>query len=215
MEKNIHQIWLGNKRIPKMLKEWMQEIKERHPDFKYFFWNDNNIPDMPPVLKKVFDSLEHPAMKSDLLRIYVLKLLGGIYLDTDYKLINKTSNLNDLKCFANNKNYITYHPHERVEEFCNSFLVSKKESDFINYVVSKIKHEKMWLGPHWYAQCVYEYFGLQKNCNYRDILKKCDEKNIGYINWKWFDSNIAKHGFIATWYPESEWNLKMDTGEYE
>ncbi len=52
IEKIIHQIWIGNKRIPKHIKEWMQEIKEKHPEFTYYFWTDDNLPEMP---KELFD----------------------------------------------------------------------------------------------------------------------------------------------------------------
>lgn len=212
MEKNIHQIWLGEKKIPKHIKEWMDEIKNAHPNFNYFFWNDSNIPTMPDDLKQVYNSLEHPAMKSDLLRVYVLYLYGGIYLDADYKLIG---NINELECFSSNNEYIVYEKKDKVEDFCNSLLISKKGSKFITYALSTIKIPGMWLGPHWHAQCIYEYFHLPKFCSYKEIINKCNENGFKYIDWEYFDKNIAKHGFLASWYPGSEWKKKIDSGQYE
>lgn len=210
--KNIHQIWLGDKKIPKHITEFMSEIKQKHPDYKYFFWTDENLPNMPETLKKVYDSLEHPAMKSDLLRVYVIYLYGGVYLDADYKLL---SNLNDLECYDEKDAYIIYERKKEVEDFCNSAYIGNKNSKFFQYMLNKINQKHMWLGPHWYAECIYEYVGLQKYCNYKDILDKCKEYNLGYIDWHHIDMNIAKHDFMASWYPDSEWKIKFESGNYE
>lgn len=211
MLKNIHQIWLGNKRIPKHIKEYMQEIEKEHKEYNYFFWNDSNIPDMPKILRSVFDSLDHPAMKSDLLRVYVLYLHGGIYLDVDYKLL---ANIDNLKLDSKD-DYIVYQRKSKVEDFNSCLYISNKKGKFVSYMLKTINEKKMWLGPHWYAKCIYDYLGLEKHCDYKDILKKCDENNIGYIDWDYFDSNIAKHTFMASWYPDSFWKKKFDEDSYE
>jgi mannosyltransferase OCH1-like enzyme len=91
IEKNIHQIWIGNKRIPKHIKEWMQEVKDRHSDFTYYLWTDDNLPEMPTELYDIYKNISDPVLtsaKSDLLRIYVTYKYGGMYLDADFKVIN-------------------------------------------------------------------------------------------------------------------------------
>jgi len=210
--KKIHQIWLGDKKIPKHIKHWMDEIKHEHPQFTYYFWNEHNLPDMPSELRMVYDSLNHAAMKSDLLRVYVLYLYGGIYLDVDYKLI---TNLDDLGCFNNKDAYVVYEPKEKIEDLYCSIYIANEKSKFFEYMVSKINRKFMWLGPHWYAQCVYEYLGLEKYCNYKKILDKCPKYNLGYIDWHFINKNIIQHDFMASWYPNSKWKKILDSGNYE
>ena len=35
MEKIIHQIWVGDKRIPSHVKDYMARVKEVHKDFEF------------------------------------------------------------------------------------------------------------------------------------------------------------------------------------
>ena len=53
IEKNIHQIWVGDKRIPIHVKNYMDRVKNTHPEFNYYLWNDSNLPDLPQDLKKM------------------------------------------------------------------------------------------------------------------------------------------------------------------
>lgn len=210
--KNIHQIWLGKKRIPKHIVDFMVEIKDKHRDYNYFFWTDENVPEMPRVLQEVYDSLEHPAMKSDLLRVYVLALYGGVYLDVDYKLITHLDNLN---CYDNKDAYVIYQKHSQVEDFYCSVQISSKNGDFVKFMLDNINRKFMWLGPHWYAECIYKYVGLEKYCHYQSILDGCDNKNLGYIEWDYINENVVSHSFLASWYPESDWNKKFESNDYD
>ena len=49
--KIIHQIWVGEYRIPKREKNLIEEVKQKHPDFEHILWTNDNIPTLPPVLK--------------------------------------------------------------------------------------------------------------------------------------------------------------------
>lgn len=88
IENNIHQIWIGNVRIPNHIKNYMDEVKKHNKNFNYYFWNDDNVPELPENLKKIYDSYQEPAIKSDLLRLYIVYKFGGIYLDADFTTIN-------------------------------------------------------------------------------------------------------------------------------
>lgn len=213
IDKKIHQIWLGDKRIPSHIKDYMDDIKNNHPNFEYTFWNDSNIPVLPSNLKKVFDSLEHPAMKSDLMRVYILKLHGGVYIDVDYKLV---TNIDNLDCFSSDKDaFVIYPKIEKIEDINNSILISCKEGNLINHMISNITYEKQWLGPHWYADCLYSFFSLEKFKSYEDILIACDNNNIGYMDEHKLNKEIITHKFLASWYPGSKWKEKFDSGNYE
>ena len=74
--KIIHQIWVGEYRIPKREKNLIEEVKQKHPEFEHILWTNDNIPTLPPVLKEVYDlfgSRKHYTFQADLLRIFIIK----------------------------------------------------------------------------------------------------------------------------------------------
>lgn len=76
--KIIHQIWLGPEPRP---VEWMETWKQKHPDWAYKLWTEENLP--PMQNRKQFDAINTYNGKSDILRMEVLYLYGGIYVDAD------------------------------------------------------------------------------------------------------------------------------------
>lgn len=57
IEKNIHQIWVGEYDVPPRDKEFCEEIKEKHPNYNYFFWTNDNLPEIPERFKRTFRPL--------------------------------------------------------------------------------------------------------------------------------------------------------------
>lgn len=119
--KIIHQIWIGDKKIPDHCQEYIKEIKRLNPEFKHFLWGNE-------VLEKYKDDvflknyLKNPqfykwAYISDRIRLLILKDIGGVYADVDVKPIKGFNfifnKLNKNTCFfggvrreyLKNKNY--------------------------------------------------------------------------------------------------------------
>ena len=44
--KKIHQIWLGEKSIPKICKKWMNSWKDLNPQWEYKLWDEQNIKEL-------------------------------------------------------------------------------------------------------------------------------------------------------------------------
>ena len=44
--KLIHQIWLGDKKLPKNCIPWMKSWKNFNPDWEYKLWNEENIKEL-------------------------------------------------------------------------------------------------------------------------------------------------------------------------
>jgi hypothetical protein len=210
--KTIHQIWLGEKRIPKHIKEYMSEIRLSHRDYDYRLWTHVNVPEMPVELKAIYDSLDHPAMKSDLLRIYVLYLYGGVYLDVDYKLL---THLDDLNCFNEKDAYVVYPLGDKIDNINNSILISSAKGNLISELLKNIKTEKQWLGPHFYGSVVFKHLGLNNVCTDEEIIDACVKCNLGYIEEYKLNTEIITHKFMASWYPGSEWKEKFENNNYE
>lgn len=82
--KIIHQIWLGGP-LPEAYVSWTKTWQEHHPDWTYIIWGDDDLPLLPLVNKKLFDKASNFGEKSDILRLELLNLYGGLYIDTDYE----------------------------------------------------------------------------------------------------------------------------------
>jgi mannosyltransferase OCH1-like enzyme len=102
--KIIHQLWIGNKPAPtKFMNSW----KEKHPDFEYIFWNENELVkrNFQPLLKNKIEEMEEINGKADILRWEILYKYGGIFIDADSICIEPLDNLLDLnKSFASYEN---------------------------------------------------------------------------------------------------------------
>ena len=102
--KIIHQIWTGSKEVP--YKKYREELKKKHPDWKYILWNKERLLKENIISKTTFDYLvqnlkkpvvhkntpncyklrdiRDPFIKiSDISRYNILKKYGGVYVDVD------------------------------------------------------------------------------------------------------------------------------------
>ena len=80
--KIIHQIWIGPKPAPiKLMNTW----KEKHPEYEYIFWNENEFEKRGMYFKcqDKIDEMEEYCGKTDIMRWEILYKYGGIYIDAD------------------------------------------------------------------------------------------------------------------------------------
>jgi mannosyltransferase OCH1-like enzyme len=85
--KLIHQIWIGDA-LPKKFEKYVDSIKSASPKFEYKMWTEQDILALPLVNKEVFLNAKNPAVKSDVARLEILRLFGGLYFDTDFELFS-------------------------------------------------------------------------------------------------------------------------------
>ena len=91
IQKIIHFIWIGNNKIPDIYIDYIESWIKNHSDYKFCFWNDDNIPIL--INQKYYDDAKTYAMKADILRYELLYFFGGIYVDTDFLCIKNINNL--------------------------------------------------------------------------------------------------------------------------
>lgn len=80
----IHHVWPGDD--PFKYERWRQTWINNHPDFAFSFWTLKNIPYdlLLPSCRDILSRVEvRYIVKSDILRLEILRLYGGIYVDTD------------------------------------------------------------------------------------------------------------------------------------
>lgn len=89
--KKIHQIWIGD--MPDKHKKLIPNIIKNHPDWEYKLWSLEEIEKIPMINKSLFNSLSNFGAKSDVARYEILYNEGGIYLDSDFFMVNNFDDL--------------------------------------------------------------------------------------------------------------------------
>ena len=80
--KIIHQLWIGDKPCPQIL---MNTWKEKHPEFEYIFWNEEEIKKREFIFvnQNKIDEMVEINGKADIMRWEILEKMGGIFIDAD------------------------------------------------------------------------------------------------------------------------------------
>jgi mannosyltransferase OCH1-like enzyme len=216
IEKNIHQIWIGDKRIPKHIKEWMQEVKDKHPDFKYHLWNDDNLPQMPKRLKLIYDKIPDPTVtsaRSDFLRIYTVYKYGGMYLDADFKTINGFSGSSI--DFQNTDGVISVNDSYGTSALGCNFFGFCKGHYFLKLLLDNIVSSDQWLGPNYWALILNKHLGYTDLVDFDRLQKDIEPYNVKLLNTTELEIQYFQHIPLASWLPDSEWNKKLTDDNYE
>lgn len=166
--KIVHQIWLGGK-VPSIYKEWM-ESWALLKGWEYKLWTDEEVKDLPLYNRALFESVENFGEKSDILRLELLRLYGGVYVDTDFQCLNPEyfEELHHDFDF-----YIGIEPleHGRIEKyrmfkFCNAIIASAPGHTLITALVENLKANYFAYmqasviqrtGPSYITRIIYEY----------------------------------------------------------
>lgn len=90
--KIIHQIWIGNKKMP---VEWMQTWYEKNPSMKQILWNEEKIKEFGLKNRDKYEFFttkgEFPGA-ADIARVEILKKFGGVYVDADSICLESVEN---------------------------------------------------------------------------------------------------------------------------
>lgn len=91
--KKIHYIWVGHNPKSKVIKECLATWRQKLPDYEIIEWNEDNF-DMHEnrYIEQAYAAKKW-AFVSDYVRAKVLYEQGGIYLDTDVRVLDKLDDL--------------------------------------------------------------------------------------------------------------------------
>ena len=88
--KIIHQQWEGDA-LPDLLTQLARTWKEKHPDWKYEFWDGGRMESFVrthyPQLIDTYLEFRYNMQRWDAFRFLVLYKTGGLYVDFDYECI--------------------------------------------------------------------------------------------------------------------------------
>ncbi len=92
--KVIHYCWFGRNQKPKLALKCIKSWQKKCKGFEIIEWNEDNfdIPTAPLYVRQAYEAKKW-AFVSDYVRLWVVFNYGGIYFDTDVKLVRKLGNL--------------------------------------------------------------------------------------------------------------------------
>ena len=106
--KIINYCWFGKNPQSDFVKRCIDSWKEQCPNYEFIEWNEDNFDINSNQYVKEAYMARKWAFVSDYVRLYALKTMGGIYLDTDVELIKNLDPFLIYPAFTGyeSKNYI-------------------------------------------------------------------------------------------------------------
>lgn len=104
--KIIHYVWVGRNPKSKLIQECIATWKKNLPDYQFIEWNEDNF-DMHEnrYIEQAYAAKKW-AFVSDYIRARAIDEMGGIYLDTDVRVID------DLTPLLNDQAFIGFENHD-------------------------------------------------------------------------------------------------------
>lgn len=119
--KIIHYCWMSGEPFPELIRDCIDSWKAKLPDYKIIEWNSQNFDyNIIPYTKEAMEKKKY-AFVSDYVRLYALYKYGGIYLDSDIKVLKSFDSL------LNDKAFTGFESKERIGVW---LLASEKQNPF-------------------------------------------------------------------------------------
>jgi mannosyltransferase OCH1-like enzyme len=94
----LHQVWLGRTPISPLVRDWQQKLQELHPAWEYRLWTEDTIRDLP--IAELLPLCRSLSSASNVVRLAVIAMYGGVYLDCDCEPIRPLDDLLGHGAFA-------------------------------------------------------------------------------------------------------------------
>lgn len=197
MEKIIHQIWVGDFKIPHREKQLSENIKQLHSDYEYILWKDAT--DLPENVKYWYDrfySIKNYVFCADLLRVWAVYKYGGFYLDIDFdikKRLDPLFNYDAILFYHNDTDYT----------IPNNLIGAKKNSAILKYCLDNVNENCSWYGPSWLGGQIKNYLGLPYEIEQQPVMELLNKENIHYHQYFNFEQEYGKHLSLYSWEPKT------------
>ena len=86
--KILHYVWLGGNPLTPLAAECVESWKAAMPDWQIMRWDESNfdIAEAPLYVRQAYEARKY-AFVSDYVRLWALEQYGGVYVDTDVKVL--------------------------------------------------------------------------------------------------------------------------------
>lgn len=102
--KIIHYVWVGKNPKSPLIKECMATWKKKLPDYQFIEWNEDNFDIEENRYVKEAYAAKKWAFVSDYIRLKAINEMGGIYLDTDVRVLDNFDSLLNNRAFIGFEN---------------------------------------------------------------------------------------------------------------
>jgi len=235
INKKIHQIWVGNYKIPDRELAFAEDIRNKCNNYEYHLWTDNNMPNIPDNLLAMYKEMysrKDFAFCADLLRVLIVYEYGGWYLDIDWEYIKNLD-----ACNIENRDGVVYGHWgggskwlsdrmtpggwNRIDSTLsnNVFAFTKKHpllKSMIDNMSTDISYCNAPYSPSWFGIEVKKYINLENEFTnddwiYHNTMKqKLNDINIEYGDYNTFQNEILKHYSLYSWSTENR--VKFERG---
>lgn len=122
----IHQTWRDADTIPLSWQQASNSCRQHHPDYQYRFWTDQAarrlIESEFPCLLATYDSYPYDIQRADIIRLVILYVYGGIYLDLDIICLRSLDQL---------RAHTLVLPRTRPVGLSNDFIMAEPKDPFL------------------------------------------------------------------------------------
>ena len=212
MIKKIHYIWLGKKQKGKLIEDCIASWRKYFPGWEIIEWNEDNIDlNINQYCLEAYKAQKY-AFASDAIRFDILYKYGGIYFDTDVKVIKSFKPLLEKYnafCGFENDKYVApglvLYCGDKGNYLANEMANIYKEERFIEE--SGKFNEKTVVTR--FTE-ILENYGLKKNNTLQTIEQMTIFPTeyfcpISYLNEKNFTNNTYSiHLYAGSWISRSE-----------
>ncbi|CAF2395205.1 unnamed protein product [Rotaria sp. Silwood2] len=137
----IHQTWHDADTIPTDWQQASNSCRSFHSNYEYYLWTDKAarrlIEKEFPCLLSTYDSYPYDIQRADVIRLVVLYVYGGIYLDLDIICLKSLDQLRTYKFVL---------PKTMPVGLSNDFIVAAPKHPFLLQVLNDLpKHNRNYL----------------------------------------------------------------------
>lgn len=129
----IHQTWRDAETIPSSWQQASNSCRHLHPGYQYRLWTDKTARELIesefPCLLPTYDSYPYDIQRADMIRLVILYVYGGIYLDLD------------IICLKSLEQLLSYElilPRTRPMGLSNDFIMAQAKHPFLWQVINDL-----------------------------------------------------------------------------
>ncbi len=99
--KIIHYCWFGGKELPEELQGYVDGWRELYPEYEFMCWDEStfDIDNANDFVREAY-SVKKYAFVADYVRMWAMYQYGGIYMDTDIKLLKRLDDFMSFRFFT-------------------------------------------------------------------------------------------------------------------
>ena len=176
------------------------------------YWTDKNLPILPDNIQETVDRYgkqKDYAHQADVLRIYLVYLFGGVYMDVDFRYIN------GLEHGMNLDQHDGFFCGHWGTDFTipNGVFGCKKNHPLMKHIVDNINPNSLWHGPSWFGTIIKKYFNIEYEVNHDQFNNLLKENKFLYYRYSDFENKNYGHEALYSWSPENR--KKFENGDFK